>query len=106
MCEYDFPKVSGSGIFERYCVGEDVQAGDVAIAWTYLYEYPGDIKATAAVRANSAADIVELYSNGISTSCGGNLVAGGMNLEQAIKFMEDYKTGADSATYIGGAGQD
>jgi hypothetical protein len=102
--DYNQDVPSGKNLYEY--LTSLVQAGDVAIAWTYLYEYPGDIKATAAVRANSAADIVELYSNGISTSCGGNLVAGGMNLEQAIKFMEDYKTGADSATYIGGAGQD
>lgn len=83
-----------------------VQAGDAAIAWTYLYEYPGDIKNTAQVRADSAADIVGLYSAGISTSCGGNLTAGGMTLEEAKKFMEEYKTSADSVNYLGGAGRD
>jgi len=83
-----------------------VQAPDAAIAWTYLYEYPGDIKATAQVRANSAADILELYANGISSSCGGGLVAGGMNLEQAKKFMEDYKNNPSNEKYIGGAGRD
>ncbi len=82
-----------------------IQAPDAAIAWTYLYEYPGDIKATAQVRANSAADILELYANGISSSCGGGLVAGGMDLEQAKKFMEEYKSNPDSAKYIGGAGR-
>ena len=87
-----------------------VQAGDSAIAWTYLYEFPGDIKATAQVRANSAADILTLYANGtgasISTACGGSLVAGGMTLEQAKKFMEEYKSNPDNAKYIGGAGRD
>ncbi|MGH7218308.1 MAG: phage tail tip lysozyme [Candidatus Microsaccharimonas sp.] len=83
-----------------------VQAPDAAIAWTYLYEYPGDIKATAQVRANSAADILELYANGISSSCGGGLVAGGMDLEQAKKFMEEYKNNPSNEQYIGGAGRD
>ena len=82
-----------------------VQAGDAATAWTYLYEYPGNIKATATERANEAANIMTLYSNGVSTACGGGLKAGGMTLEEAIAFMEKYKTSSDSVNYIGGAGQ-
>jgi hypothetical protein len=81
-----------------------VQAGDAATAWTYLYEYPANIKSTATVRASSAADILKLYSNGTSASCGGNLVAGGMNLDQAKKFMDDYNKNPDNVKYIGGAG--
>jgi hypothetical protein len=86
------------------------QAGDVAIAWTYLYEYPGNIKSTAAGRAESAAGILDLFAGGgsgsASSDCGGNLKAGGMTLEEAVKFMEDYKNNSDSINYIGGAGQD
>lgn len=83
-----------------------VQAPDAAIAWTYLYEYPGDIKNTAAERGNSAADILEMYGEGITTSCGGGLAAGGMTLEEAKEFMELYKNSADSIDYIGGSGRD
>lgn len=85
-----------------------VQAPDAAIAWTYLYEFPGDIKNTAAVRADSAKDILGLYSTGISTSCGGELASGGMTLEQAKQFMEtQYKANIEeSRKYLGGAGQD
>lgn len=81
------------------------QPGDAAVAWTYLYEYPGDIKNTATERAASAANIATLYSGGSSTSCGGNLTAGGMTLEQAVQFMNDYKNNADNVKYIGGADQ-
>jgi hypothetical protein len=83
-----------------------VQAGDAATAWTYLYEYPADIKKTASARAVEAAGILELYSKGTNSSCGGNLKAGGMNLEEAKKFMESYKSNPDNAKYIGGAGRD
>lgn len=30
----DFQKVSGSGIYERYCVGADARTGDVASRYT------------------------------------------------------------------------
>jgi len=80
-----------------------IQAGDTAIAWTYLYEMPDDVKSTAAVRASSAEAVLSLYSNGISTGCGGNLSAGGMNLEQAKKFMEEYTSNPSNVQYIGGA---
>ena len=87
-----------------------VQAADAAVAWTYLYEYPGDIKNTALARGVSATEIMTLYANGtgasISSTCGGNLQAGGMTLEQAVSFMEKYKSSPDSADYLGGAGQD
>jgi len=83
-----------------------VQADAVAIAWTYLYEYPGDIKNTAAARGTSASEILTLYGGGISTSCGGGLTAGGMSLDQAKEFMAAYKNNPDNRQYIGGAGTD
>jgi hypothetical protein len=83
-----------------------VQAPDVAIAWTYLYEYPANIKTTSAARAVTAENILTLYSEGIKTTCGGGLTEGGMNLEQAKKFMDDYKNNPDNVKYIGGSGQD
>lgn len=101
--DYNQEVPAGKSLFEY--LSSLVQAGDAAIAWTYLYEYPADIKDTAAVRATSAADIVELYSNGISTNCGGDLVAGGMTLDQAKKFVDDYKNNPSNVQYIGGAGQ-
>ena len=100
-------------------VGEDVnlydylktivQAADAAVAWTYLYEYPGKIKETSLERGVSAAEIMTLYSNGtgtgISTTCGGGLEAGGMTLDEAVTFMNNYKNGADSEGFIGGSGR-
>lgn len=82
------------------------QAPDVAAAWTYLYEFPGDIKATSEARASTASTILELYGSGIGTSCGGNLVAGGMALDEAKKFMDEYKNNPSNEKYIGGAGRD
>ncbi len=79
------------------------QARDTAIAWTYLYESPGDIKATAAARATSAADILTMFGAGIKTTCGGSLSAGGMTLDQGVKFMNDYKTNPDNEQYVTGA---
>ena len=81
-----------------------VQAPDAAIAWTYLYEYPANIKETSAARGNSAAAILDLYSAGISTTCGGSLGEGGMTIEEAIQFMDDYKNNEDNRQYISGAG--
>jgi hypothetical protein len=85
-----------------------VLAQDSAIAWTYLYEYPGNIKATAATRANNAAAIMTLYSTGTgtSTACGGSLTSGGMTLAQGVKFMDDYKNNPSNVQYIAGAGTD
>jgi hypothetical protein len=85
-----------------------VQAADAAVAWTYLYEFPGNIKETAIARGQSASDIMSLYSAGTGTSstCGGSLQAGGMTLEEAIDFMEKYKLADDSESFIGGAGKD
>lgn len=83
-----------------------VQAKDVAIAWTYLYEFPGNIKSTATARGESASDIVGLYTKGTSTSCGGSLVEGGMSLDEGIAFMNEYKNNPSNVDYIGGAGRD
>ncbi len=80
-----------------------VQAGDAATAWTYLYEFPANIKDTATKRAESAGEILTSYSNGTSASCGGDLVAGGMTLDEAKKFMDEYNKNPDNIKYIGGA---
>ena len=80
-----------------------VQAGDSAIAWTYLYEYPSNIKATAAARATSAAEILTMFGAGVKTTCGGTLTAGGMSLDQGIKFMSNYKNNSDNEQYVTGA---
>ena len=67
---------------------------DAAKAWTYLYEYPGDIKNTSASRGTTADDIYKLYEGASAeagASCGGGVTDGGMNLEQAKAFMEKYK---------------
>jgi len=83
-----------------------VIAADSAVAWTYLYEFPGNIKDTATARGNSATEIMTLYSEGISTTCGGGLQAGGMDLTKALEFMEKYKSASDSESFLGGAGKD
>jgi hypothetical protein len=85
-----------------------VEAGNAATAWTYLYEFPANIKTTSMGRAKSAANILKLYSTGTTASCGGNLIAGGMTLEQAKEFMDKYNDPANEAEnvkFIGGAGQ-
>jgi len=83
-------------------------AQDNAIAWTYLYEFPANIKSTAAKRGESAADVIKLFSAGqdISTTCGGTLGEGGMDLQTAIKFMDNYKNTPSNVQYIAGAGTD
>jgi hypothetical protein len=85
-----------------------VLTGDVAAAWTYLYEQPANIKATTLARQNNAAKILTLHdtASGISTTCGGSLSAGGMTLAEGIQFMNDYKNTPSNVQYIAGAGQD
>jgi hypothetical protein len=61
--------------------------------------------------ARSNFGIVVLYAalagiNLANNECSGGLVAGGMNLEQAIAFMDRYKNNKDNVKYIGGAGKD
>jgi hypothetical protein len=83
-----------------------VQADDAAIAWTYLYEFPGERIEASKVRVTSAATILQKYSDTTTKSCGGNLAAGGMTLEQGINFMNEYKNTPSNVQYIAGAGQD
>lgn len=67
--------------------------GEGAVAWTYLYEFPADIKNTSLERAESADQLAALFSGGSQSSTGGScggLVTGGMNLDQAKAFMETY----------------
>lgn len=64
---------------------------DAAVAWTYLYEWPGDIKSTALARGESAEEIFSLYTGGATPGTCGGLPSGGMTLEQAKEFMATYK---------------
>lgn len=64
--------------------------GDVAKAWTYLYEYPGNIKATSIDRATNATAIVAEFKGTEAASCG--IGAGGMDFKQASSFMQAYHT--------------
>lgn len=89
-------------------------AGGAAIAWTYLYEYPGDIKATALERSKSAEELLSVLSGGSTTSgssssassCGSaGLVAGGLNMAQAKAFMQSYVSDPQASNLIGGAGR-
>jgi len=81
------------------------QPGDAAVAWTYLYEAPANVKTKATERQAIASSVFELFStgSGATTGCGGNLTAGGMNLSQAIDFMNDYKSDPNNVKYIGTA---
>lgn len=65
-------------------------ATDAAIAWTYLYEFPGGIKATAAERGVSAEAILDMYGGSSNESACGSIGAGGLNFEQGVQFMEYY----------------
>jgi len=70
---------------------------DAAIAWTYLYEYPADIKATAAERANNAETIFKKYNANPSEAGNCSTVgAGGLNYEQGVAFMTNYFNGKDA----------
>ena len=64
---------------------------DAAVAWTYLYEWPGDIKNTAQARGQSAEEIFSLYTGGASAGGCGGPSEGGMTLDQAKEFMATYK---------------
>lgn len=69
------------------------KADDVSTAWVYLYEYHesgADLKGIATTTSAAAKDILKLYGKGITSGCGGGLVEGGMNLEQAKEFMKTY----------------
>jgi len=70
--------------------------GDAAIAWTYLYEYPADIKATSAQRAGNADAVFKKYKTGAedSQSCS-TIGSGGLNYEQGVTFMTNYFNGKD-----------
>lgn len=65
-------------------------AGDVAKAWTYLYEQPGEIKSTAAARATAAENFFENSGGSASGSGNCNVGIGGLNFEQAKTFMQNY----------------
>lgn len=89
--EADFGKTipAGENLFAH--LGTLQTPAEAAVAWTYLYEWPGDIKNTSLARGTSADEIFALYSGGASAgSCGGP-TEGGMTLEEAKEFMAVYK---------------
>ncbi len=91
----------------EYLRGLD-SAGDAAKAWTYLYEYPGDIKNTAANRAISADEILTAMAGNDASAMAcdtGGLIEGGMTLDQAVAFMESYKSDPEATNLLGGAGR-
>lgn len=71
-------------------------ASEAAIAWTYLYEYPADIKNTSAVRAESGEQILAKYSSTTSTDGSCSIGSGGLTYEQGRTFMESYFNGKDA----------
>lgn len=90
-------------------------ADQASKAWTYLYEFPGDIRTTAAERAVTAEEYATQLQGGTSggtsssdPNCAGpgGLVAGGMTLDEAVKFMESYKSDPQADSLLGGAGRD
>jgi len=67
-------------------------AGDVAETWTYLYEYPSNIKGTAAQRSITAEALLTKLTDsaaGSGDQCG-VVGIGGLTYEQAKAFMKDY----------------
>jgi hypothetical protein len=88
-------------------------ASGTTIAWTYLYEWPGNVKATATKRAGTADQLLSILSgasgttsSGSSAACGSaGLVAGGLNTAQAKAFMQSYVSDPQASTLIGGAGR-
>lgn len=83
------PIDAGVNLFDHLKTLE--KPSESAIAWTYLYEFPGDIKQTSLERAKSAEEIATLFNGGSSAQSCGGLTSGGMNLEQAKEFMATYK---------------
>ncbi len=81
------------------------QIDDIARVWTRLYNPPESPDTVISSVSNTAREFLQQYSKGTSSNCGGNLVAGGMDLQTAIDFVEKYKTSPDSINFIGGAGQ-
>jgi len=71
--DYNLAVPSGTKLLDYIKTLTDTS--DVAHAWTYLYEYPGKTKETAAARATNAVTILAKYSGGVST--GGGCNAGG-----------------------------
>lgn len=75
-------------------------ASDVAKAWIYLYEQPGNIKANALVRATNAEQILTKYTGaGVpgTNSCS-SVSVGGLTYDQAKNMMKYYYD--NRATYF------
>jgi hypothetical protein len=79
-------------------------AKDVAEAWTYLYEQPTNIKATASTRAGYAQTILTNYTGSGSASasaCGNSSVGvGGLTYAQAQTFMKYYSSYSNRSKYL------
>lgn len=63
-------------------------APEAAAAWTYLYEYPANIKATATERGVSAEALVDSAKGGDSSGC--KISEGGLTYEQAVQLVGRY----------------
>lgn len=86
----DFGKTIGADENLFAHLGTLQTPAEAAVAWTYLYEWPGDIKNTSLGRGQSADEIFALYTGGSSAgSCGPS--DGGMTLDEAKEFMAIYK---------------
>lgn len=81
------------------------EVDDISKLWTGLYNPPTDADTVIKSVSDTARQFLKLYAEGTSSGCGGNLAAGGMDLETAIAFVEEYKNSPDSINFIGGAGQ-
>lgn len=86
----DFGKTIGADENLFAHLGTLQTPAEAAVAWTYLYEWPGDIKNTSLGRGQSADEIFALYTGGASAgACGPS--DGGMTLDEAKEFMAIYK---------------
>lgn len=88
--DYDLTVKSGEKLLDF--IKTLSSAGDAAKAWTYLYEQPSNIKATAAERANNAEEILTEYGGGGSVAGSDNCIVGvgGLTFDQAKTLMEEY----------------
>ncbi|HRN97038.1 MAG TPA: phage tail tip lysozyme [Candidatus Saccharibacteria bacterium] len=102
--DYSIPVGNDKSIFE-YIKTLD-KPDDAASSWTYFHSVTPGTKTAGFDSIRSAKQIMALYGTGLDEGCGGDLVAGGMDLDQAVAFMDKYKNSPDSANYIGRAGRD
>lgn len=70
---------------------------DVAVAWTYLYEWPTNRLWTSKARADTAEEYLKVLGSGSSTGssagpdiCNFNVGVGGLTFSQARNFIDNY----------------